>query len=91
MASARGLQSRGLEVEDITCGGSWRAPELTITNLHAELYQRHLDVRAGLDVATRALDLSLASDVDPHKVSARTHRGRPALAGSRSRGSSRPN
>ena len=48
--------------------GSWRAPELTITNLHAELYQRHLDVRAGLDVATRALNLSLASDVDPHKV-----------------------
>jgi hypothetical protein len=65
---ARGLLSRGLQVDDITCGGSWRAPELTITNLHAEMYQRHLDVRAGLDVATRALDLSLASDVDPHKT-----------------------
>jgi hypothetical protein len=64
----RGLQLRGLEVEDVTCGGNWHAPELTITNLHAELYQRHLDLRAGLDVATRALDLSLTSDVDPHKV-----------------------
>jgi hypothetical protein len=65
---ASGVQSRGLEVEDIVCGGSWRAPKLTITNLHAELYQRHLDVRAGLDVATRALTLSFASDVDPHSV-----------------------
>src|SRR5208282_4896165 len=65
---ARGLQSHGLEVEDFTCGGTWRAPELTITHLHAELYQRHLDVRGGLDVATRALSLSLASDVDPHQV-----------------------
>lgn len=64
----RGLQSRGLEVEDIACGGGWRAPELAITNLHAELYQRHLDVRAVLDVATRAFNFNLASDVDPHKV-----------------------
>ena len=63
-----GVQSHGLEVEDIVCGGSWRAPELTITNLHAELDQRHLDVCAGLDVATRAFNLSLASDVDPHDV-----------------------
>ena len=63
-----GLQSRGLEAEDVACGGNWRAPELTITNLHAELDQRQLDVRAGLDVATRALRLSLASDVDPHQI-----------------------
>ena len=64
----RGLQSRGLEAEDVASSGHWRAPELTITNLHAELYQRRLDVRAGLDVATRALRLSLSSDVDPHDI-----------------------
>jgi hypothetical protein len=63
---AHGLQSRGLQVEEVACAGSWRAPELTITNLHADMHQRHLDVRAGLDVATRALDLNVASDVDPH-------------------------
>ncbi len=68
-AHASGVQSRGVEADEIACGGSWRAPELTITNLHAELNQQHLDVRAGLDVATRALDLSLSSDVDPHKIS----------------------
>ena len=81
MAGFTRVQSHGLEVEDLTCGGSWRAPELTITNLQAELYQRHLDARAGLDVATRTLNLSLASDVDPHKRSARAHRRRPAVAG----------
>jgi hypothetical protein len=63
-----GVRSRGLEAEEITCGGSWRAPQLTITNLHVDLYQRHLDVRAGLNVASRALDLSLASNVDPHQL-----------------------
>ena len=63
-----GLQRSGVEAEEVTCGGDWRAPQLTITNLHAALYQRQLDVRAGLDVATRALQLSLSSDVDPHQL-----------------------
>ncbi len=63
-----GVQSHGLEVEDLVCSGNWRAPELTITNLHADLYQRHLNANAGLDVATRALSLSFASDVDPHAL-----------------------
>ena len=65
---ASGLQSHGVEVQDLSCGGSWRASALTITNLHAELDQRHLDGHASLDVATRALSLSLASDIDPHSV-----------------------
>ncbi len=64
-----GLQSRGLEVEDIAGSGSWRAPELTITNLHAKFHERRLDARAHLNVATRALDLGLASDIDPHQLS----------------------
>jgi hypothetical protein len=63
-----GVQSRGLEAEEIACGGSWRAPELRITNLHAELDRRQLDARANLDVATRALNLNVTSDVDPHTV-----------------------
>lgn len=64
-----GFQASGLEVDQVTCGGQWRAPALTITNLHAALAQQQLDVRAGLDVATRALQVSLVSDVDPHKFS----------------------
>lgn len=64
-----GLQYSGVEADEVTCGGDWRAPELTVTNLHAGLYQRQLDVRAGLDVATRALNLNVSSDIDPHKLS----------------------
>src|ERR1017187_1690024 len=64
-----GLQRSGVEAEEVTCGGDWRAPELTVTNLHAVLYRQQLDAHAGLNVATRALHLSLASDVDPHKLS----------------------
>ena len=64
----RGAQSHGLEVDEILCSGNWRAPELTITNLHADLHQGHLSANAGLDVPTRALSLSFASDVDPHAL-----------------------
>ena len=64
-----GLQSPKLQAEAIAGGGSWRAPELTITNLHAELYEAEVNVRAELDVATRALRASIASDVDPHRLS----------------------
>jgi hypothetical protein len=63
-----GLQSRGVEAAELACAGSWRAPKLTITNLHVELYQRQLEVRAGLDVMTRSLRLSLTSDVNPHQI-----------------------
>jgi hypothetical protein len=62
------LQSQGLEVQKVVCAGGWRAPALTITNLHAELDQRRLDGRTRLDVATRALSLALASDIDPHSL-----------------------
>jgi hypothetical protein len=64
-----GVQRSGVEAEEVTFGGDWRAPELTVTNLHAVLYGQQLDAHAGLDVATRALHLSLTSDVDPHKLS----------------------
>jgi hypothetical protein len=64
----RGVQSHEIEVENLICSGNWSAPELTITNFHAELYQRHLSGNASLDVATRALSLSFASDLDPHDL-----------------------
>ena len=64
-----GLQRAGVEAEEVTGNGDWRAPRLTVTNLHAALYSRQLDVGADLDVATRALHLKLSSSVDPHKLS----------------------
>jgi hypothetical protein len=62
------LQSPELDVETVSCGGTWRAPQLTITNLHADLYQGRLDAHAGLNVATRELEAAFATDVDPLKL-----------------------
>ncbi|HOX56412.1 MAG TPA: AsmA-like C-terminal region-containing protein [Candidatus Paceibacterota bacterium] len=64
-----GLEASGVEVDEVACGGQWRAPTLTITNLHTALAGRQLDARAKLDVATRKLHLDLSSDIDPHKLS----------------------
>ena len=63
-----GLERRGFEVEDVAFAGHWRAPDLTVTNLHAVVYRQQLDAHAGLDVATRKLELSLTSDLDPHQI-----------------------
>src|ERR1051325_949993 len=58
------LVSSKLAADEITCRGNWRAPDVAITHLHARLYQGQLDAQAALDVATRALNVSLASDLE---------------------------
>ena len=63
-----GLSSPKFQADLIAGGGSWRAPELAITNLHAELYGAQLDASAGLDIATRALSANIATDLNAHKV-----------------------
>src|SRR5207245_5550308 len=62
------LHSPKVLAECATAGGRWHAPELTITNFHAELYDAQLQVRAGLNVATRALRASVTSNLDPHQL-----------------------
>lgn len=62
------LQSPKLDADEIRCAGNWLAPYLAITNLEATLYQGRLSARAGLDVATRALQAQVASDFDPRKI-----------------------
>src|SRR5437867_9699 len=62
------LHSPKVLAECATAGGSWHAPELTITNFHADLYDAQLQVRADLNVATRALRASVTSNLDPHQL-----------------------
>jgi hypothetical protein len=57
-----------LAAEELTGSGTWRAPDLLITNLVARLDQRQLAVHAALDVATRALKLNFSSNLDPPRV-----------------------
>jgi hypothetical protein len=62
------VQAAKLDLTEIECAGSWRAPELTMTNLHATLEEGRLDAHADLNVATRVLRAALASNVDPDKL-----------------------
>ena len=66
-----GLQCSGVEAEEVTCGGNWRAPELTVTNLHAGLYRRG-DARTPPE--------PLLGRRSPQAL-APAHRGSPGLAG----------
>ncbi|HWI57555.1 MAG TPA: hypothetical protein VNZ22_10030, partial [Bacillota bacterium] len=62
------IQTTQLQARALTCSGSWQAPELVISNLQARLSTGQFQAHAGLDVATRALEVSLASDLDPHQI-----------------------
>ena len=62
------IKSEKLEAENISVGGDWRTPALSITNLHAELYDGALDARGQLDVATREAAFSLISDFDAQRI-----------------------
>ncbi len=72
------LQSAELAADEVTGGGQWRAPTLTITNLQAMLAQQPLSARGDLDVAARVMRVMFASKIDPHQLSpllTRTARG----------------
>lgn len=61
-------QTREFQVKEVACGGLWRAPELTITNLYSELYQGKLEAHASVDVATRKTTFEYVSDFDVQKA-----------------------
>src|SRR5204863_5203240 len=62
------LRSRKINVDKVTLGGTWQAPQLTVSNLEATLYDGQLAAFGELDVATRAAHVSLSSDFDPHTL-----------------------
>ena len=64
------LKSEKLSADSVSCGGSWCAPELVLTNLSARLGGGRLDGRAGLNVATRELAFTNSSSFDLHAVAA---------------------
>jgi hypothetical protein len=64
------LKSEELSADSVSCGGSWRAPELALTNLSARLGGGRLEGRAWLNVATREFGFTNFSCFDLHAVSA---------------------
>ena len=63
------LKSSKFVTDRVSCAGEWRAPQLTVTNLEAALLQGSFAADGTLDIATRAVHLSFASDLDPHRLS----------------------
>jgi hypothetical protein len=64
------LKSEKLSADSVSCGGSWRAPELALTNLSARFGNGRLEGRAWLNVATRELAFTNASRFDLHAIAA---------------------
>ena len=64
------LKSDPLNADAISCGGFWRAPELALTNLSAELGGGRLEDQAWLNVATREFGFTNASRFDLHAIAA---------------------
>ena len=62
------LQLPKLAAREIACAGSWRAPELTVTNFQVRFTPGKIDACGRWDVASRALTASIASDVEPGQI-----------------------
>lgn len=63
-----GLQGQDFQVRELISGGGWRAPELTLTNLHSELYGGELNLHAGLNIDTRKVRFDGTADFDAKKI-----------------------
>jgi len=74
------FQSPKLQAQALTCSAHWQAPELTLTNLHAELYHGLLEAGAALNASSRTLKFNFSSDVDPHKIQLLSEPARRFLA-----------
>ena len=68
------VQVRGILFQQVTGGGTWRAPDLVLTNLEARMEERSFSAGAALNVATRAATGHFGSSVDLRKFA-------PLLAG----------
>jgi hypothetical protein len=66
--SAEQVHSPKLDVQEITCAGQWRAPEVRVEKLSAKLYGGRISANARMDVATRAVTFKVESDFDGQKI-----------------------
>jgi len=59
---------KAIELGRFSLTAHWRAPHLSLTNLHAELYGGALDAHARLDVATRRAAAAGGFDFDVYRI-----------------------
>ncbi len=63
-AEVSDLKSERLVAEKLAVAGNWQSPNLSITNLHAELHRGALDAHAQLEVTTREVRFGAVSSFD---------------------------
>ncbi|HXS67904.1 MAG TPA: AsmA-like C-terminal region-containing protein, partial [Candidatus Polarisedimenticolia bacterium] len=68
-ASAEGVHSPKLDLDEVLWAGQWRAPDLRVDKLSAKLYGGSLNADATLNVASRKTAFHLTSDFDAQKIS----------------------
>lgn len=66
---AENLQVQDLAAHRLDLAGLWQAPSLMVSNLNLEAYGAGLQAAGRLDVASRNLELRVATDLDPNRVS----------------------
>jgi hypothetical protein len=62
------VATTNIQMDRFRCAGSWRAPELVLTNVEAVLYSGGLSGRARLDVASRELEAGARFDFEAHRL-----------------------
>ncbi len=63
------ILSPKLQIAKAVCAGTWRAPDLTVSRLEAELYDGEMKMSGLVNVATRAARLQGSSNFDVLKIS----------------------
>lgn len=63
------VTSPRLQADKIISLGTWRAPEVNVSRLHAELYGGQFEAAGRLDVATRQLEVAGSSNFDVQRIS----------------------
>ena len=65
---AESSSAEEFELSELACGGLWRGPQLSLTNLHVQLYGGAFSLQAVMDVATRLVTFDCSSDFDVQKI-----------------------
>jgi hypothetical protein len=63
------IDSPKLQATDLTFAAQWKAPELSVSHLAATLYKGKVEANGKVDVATRRVQASFSSDIDPLEAS----------------------
>ncbi len=63
------VQTSKLLLNQVACAGSWRGPELVVTNFQARVGRGEFAIQSSLNVSNRELHFNASSSLDPHDFS----------------------